>query len=65
MVMQPDRLWTVAEVAEYLAVTERTVRAWQTDHRLPFLKIGGVIRFRPADLMAWVDDFEESTVDRA
>ncbi|MBV6507391.1 MAG: hypothetical protein JJLCMIEE_00436 [Acidimicrobiales bacterium] len=57
--MPPERLWTVADVAEYLAVTERTVRAWQTEHRLPFLKIGGVVRFRPADVTAWADSHEE------
>lgn len=57
--MPPERLWTVADVAEYLAVTERTVRAWQTEHRLPFLKIGGVVRFRPAAVTAWADSHEE------
>ncbi len=57
--MPPERLWTVADVAEYLAVTERTVRAWQTEHRLPFLKIGGVVRFRTADVIAWADQFED------
>jgi excisionase family DNA binding protein len=59
--MQPERLWTVADVAEYLAVTERTVRAWQTEHRLPHLKIGGVVRFRPTDVVAWADEFEDGT----
>jgi excisionase family DNA binding protein len=57
--MPPKRLWTVADVAEYLAVTERTVRAWQTEHRLPFLKIGGVIRFRPPDVISWADSHED------
>ena len=56
--MPPERLWTVAQVAEYLAVTERTVRAWQIEHRLPFLKIGGVVRFRPADVVSWADQFD-------
>jgi excisionase family DNA binding protein len=56
--MRPERLWTVADVAELLAVTERTVRAWQTEHRIPFLKIGGVVRFRPADVIAWADSHD-------
>lgn len=57
--MQPERPWTVADVAEYLAVTERTVRAWQTEHRLPFLKIGGVVRFRPEDVISWAGSHED------
>ena len=61
--MPPERLWTVAQVAEYLAVTERTVRAWQTEHRLPYLKIGGVVRFRAADVAAWAGQFEDFAPD--
>jgi excisionase family DNA binding protein len=62
--MQPDRLWTVRDVAGYLAVTERTVRAWQTEHRLPFLKIGGIVRFRPADVISWTDGHEDGMCAR-
>ena len=58
--MPPDPLWTVADVATYLGVTERTVRTWQYSHRLPHLKIGGVVRFRPPDVLAWVDRFADS-----
>ena len=57
--MLPEKLWTVAEVAEFLGVTERTVRTWQRSHRLPFLKIGGTVRFRPGDVWDWVARFEE------
>ncbi len=57
--MQPEPLWTVTDVAEYLAVTERTIRAWQCQHRLPHLKIGGVIRFRPEEVIAWASAFGE------
>lgn len=57
--MPPEKLWTVADVAEYLGVTERTVRTWQQSHRLPFLKIGGTVRFRPTDVRSWIDRFEE------
>ena len=64
-VMPAERLWTVADVADYLAVTERTVRAWQYDHRLPYLKIGGTIRFRPAEILAWAAQFDEPMADRA
>jgi len=57
--MPPERLWTVADVAEYLGVTERTVRTWQHSQRLPYLKIGGTVRFRPTDVRTWIDRFEE------
>jgi excisionase family DNA binding protein len=59
--MPPERLWTVADVAEYLGVTERTVRTWQYRLRLPHLKIGGTVRFRPVAILAWAEQFEESS----
>ena len=62
--MEFEPLWTVADVAEYLAVTDRTVRAWQTEHRLPFLKIGGVVCFQPVDVIAWAGRFTEPVADR-
>jgi excisionase family DNA binding protein len=57
--MPPEKLWTVADVADYLGVTARTVRNWQQCNRLPYLKIGGTVRFRHSDVIAWVDGFEE------
>ena len=57
--MRPESLWSVADVAEYLGVTERTVRTWQRRHRLPYLKIGGTVRFRPMDVVGWAECFAE------
>lgn len=57
--MQPEPLWTVADVARYLGVTERTVRTWQYSHRLPHLKIGGTVRFRPDQVYSWAEEFDE------
>ena len=59
--MPPEKSWTVGDVAEYLGVTERTVRTWQFSRRLPHLKIGGTVRFRPDDVVAWAEQFEESS----
>lgn len=55
--MQPERLWTVADVAEHFGVTERTVRTWQRTLRLPHLCIGGTIRYRPAEVCSWAERF--------
>lgn len=56
--MPPERLWTVAVVAEYLGVTERTVRSWQRIRGLPHLVIGGSVRFRRADVEAWAESHQ-------
>lgn len=51
--MLDEPLWTVDDVACFLAVSTKTVRAWQYSHRMPFLKIGGTIRFVPAQVQRW------------
>lgn len=55
-------LWNVRQVAEYLNVTDRTVRTWQRFNKLPYLKIGGTVRFRPDEVVAWAEQFEEAAI---
>ncbi len=52
--MQDEPLWTTEDVARFLSVSQTTVRSWQQGHRVPFVKIGGTIRFIPADIRQWV-----------
>ncbi len=56
--MPDEPLWTASDVARFLSVSERTVRAWQLDHKLPFLKIGGTVRFVPNEIRTWATDQE-------
>lgn len=51
--MDDEPLWTVRRTARYLSVSETTVRAWQQAHLLPFLKVGGSIRFVPEEIRQW------------
>ena len=56
--MPDEALWTASDVARFLSVSERTVRAWQLDHKLPFLKIGGTVRFVPDEIRVWASYHE-------
>lgn len=47
-----DNEMTVAEVANELRVTERTVRRWIADGTLPATKIVGRVRINRADVEA-------------
>lgn len=51
--MLDEPLWTVREAARFLSVSTKTVRAWQYGRCMPFLKIGGTVRFVPADIRRW------------
>lgn len=49
-------LLTVAQVAEKIEVTPGTLSVWRSTGRysLPFIKIGGKVRYRASDLDAWI-----------
>jgi len=48
-------MWTKKEVADYLKVTVRQIDILRERHGLPFVKIGGVIRFRIEDVEKWLN----------
>jgi len=51
---QMHALLTVRGVAQYLAVTERTVYRLVKDHGLPAYKVGGLWRFKVELIDAWM-----------
>lgn len=48
------QLLDVAAVAERLGIREGHVRRLVHERRLPYLKVGGRVRFDPADVDAWL-----------
>lgn len=43
------------EVAAYLKVSEATLSRWRTDKKgPPFLRMGGITRYRVEDVEAWL-----------
>ena len=47
-------LWNNKEVAAYLNVTEATIRYWGHIGYIPRIKFRGAVRFRKADIDAWL-----------
>lgn len=50
-----DKLYTVDEAAARLGVTPRWMRRAVAERRIPFVKLGHFVRFRPEDLDAYID----------
>ena len=49
-------LWTTQQAAEYLGLKPHTLEKWRTTgDRVPFIYAGGAVRYRPADVEAWLD----------
>lgn len=50
-----EKLWTQAELAEHLDVSERTVEDWRyKGDGPPVVHAGRSIRYVPADVRAWL-----------
>lgn len=48
------------EVAAYLKVSESTLSRWRTDHTgPPFLRLGGIARYRLATIDDWLESKEK------
>jgi excisionase family DNA binding protein len=48
-------LLTVAQAAEFLAVSRPTIYRLVRDHGLPVVRITADMRFRPEDVEAWLE----------
>jgi excisionase family DNA binding protein len=57
---------TVDEVAELLTVSPATVRYWRQFRTGPrSFKLGGSVRYRRADVLAWLEDQEAESAREA
>ncbi len=55
-----SRLYTVANVAHMLGVSESCVRAWIVKRQIRFLKVGSAVRFTAEMIEARVPGFKVS-----
>lgn len=53
---QSDPLFTPAEAAEYIGVTENTLSVWRCVGRynIPFIKVGRLVKYRKSALDAFL-----------
>ena len=52
---KPGELWTVAEFSAVSKFAKSTIYEWVRQGFIPHLRVGGAIRFRPAEVLAWLD----------
>ena len=49
-------LLTTAQAAAILAISPKTLLNWRYERQgPPYIRVGSAIRYREADLLAWVD----------
>lgn len=55
-----DRLLDYLRAAKFLGIAEGTLRNWVSSelYGIPFVKLGGKVRFRPESLEKWIESRE-------
>ena len=63
--MLPDseiRLYTIAQVADLLSMSTRTVYRWIKAGKLPIVRLGRRVRIRHGDVVALIEQHQERCV---
>ena len=55
-------LMDIANAAAYLGISVRTLRKWKDKRLVPFVKLGGLLKFRKSDLDAWIEQNTEEAL---
>ncbi|MDA8062586.1 MAG: helix-turn-helix domain-containing protein [Actinomycetota bacterium] len=48
-------LFTIEQLAEQLGITTRHVRRLVAERRIPYVKVGGLVRFDVEEIRCWID----------
>ena len=59
-----EQLWNVTDVARFLDVPISAVYKMTSRNTIPYIKLGGRLRFRRADVERWLDVWSVSPLAR-
>lgn len=59
----PNRLWTMQDLADYLGVSKKTLQNRPRSTLPPRANVVGAVRFRESDVYAWVASKVEACVN--
>ncbi len=59
-----EKLWTIEQAAEYLLMSKQTLYGWRCrGYGPPSYRLGNLVRYRPAEVRAWVDQQAMAAID--
>jgi excisionase family DNA binding protein len=56
--MNSENLVEIREVATYFGCSTAGIRKWIRERNFPFIKLAGILRFRPSEIEVWVSKGE-------
>ncbi|WP_319414808.1 helix-turn-helix domain-containing protein [Marispirochaeta aestuarii] len=58
-----NKLLNVAEAADLLNLAPQTIRNKVHQRKIPFIKLGGKVLFKPEELSAWVEEHAVKAIE--
>ena len=55
------RLLSIDQLADHLGTSPRHIRRLIAERRIPYVKVGRLIRFDPAEIATWLDERRRPT----
>ena len=57
-----ERLLKLREVSEFLQISPSSVYRLVLERKIPFIRVGGAIRFKPRSISEWVERLQRGVV---
>lgn len=57
------QLLTFKQVAEYLQISDETLKRWVKGNHIPYYRVGKGIRFKQSDLDQWLQEFYQVSLE--
>ena len=51
-----EKLLDISEVSDIIGVQINTLYSWIHQKRIPYIKIGRLVKFKPSDIDAWLKE---------
>jgi len=56
----PSPLYTIKDLSDYLKVSPKTLYFWVSGKRIPYIKVGRHVRFKPEEIMEFFESITQS-----
>lgn len=54
-----EQLISSDQLSEQLGISKRTLKRWLVELDLPHYKIGRTVKFKPSEILAWLEQFRK------
>jgi excisionase family DNA binding protein len=61
---EPERLYSVEEIANHIGVSKDTIRAWVKKETIPYYKVGRQYKFKLSEIDEWIASGKSADADK-